>query len=78
MPAIILVIAPIFYDRNGASWGGAERNAAEQIAVMYSARTAPRWGFAAKSVAVALKPPATAAELKRKRERVKRSIVAPC
>jgi len=78
MPAIILVIAPIFYDRNGASWGGAERNAAEQIAVMYSTRTAPRWRFAAKSVAVAVKPPATAIELKRKRERVKRSIVAPC
>ena len=38
MPTIILVIAPTFSERNGSSSGGAEWNAAEQIAVMYSAR----------------------------------------
>jgi hypothetical protein len=31
MPTIILVIASTFSERNSASWGGAERNAAEQI-----------------------------------------------
>ena len=34
MPVIIRVIAPTFSERNRDSWAGAERNAAEQIAVM--------------------------------------------
>jgi hypothetical protein len=35
---IILVIAPTFSERIGASWGGAERNAAKRIAVVFPAR----------------------------------------
>jgi hypothetical protein len=43
---IILVIAPTLSERIGASWGGAERNAAERIAVMYPARDGASVGFA--------------------------------
>jgi hypothetical protein len=42
MPVIIRVIAPTFSERNRASWGGAERNAAEQIVLMYSAKEGAR------------------------------------
>ena len=48
-----LVIALTFSERNGASSDGAERNAAEQIALMYSARDGASAGFAARAVAVA-------------------------
>ena len=77
MPTIILVIAPRFSERNDASWGGAERNAAEQIAVRYSAKDGASVGFAAKAVAVAMRPAVTAHELRRNRAQVKRSIVVP-
>jgi hypothetical protein len=77
MPVIIRVIAPTFSERNRASSGGAERNAAEQIVLMYSARDGASVGFAAKAVVVAMRPAATAHELRRNRERVKRSILAP-
>src|SRR4051794_20178022 len=75
MPTIIRVIAPAFSERNGASWGGAERNAAEQIAVMYSARDGPSVVFAATAVAIAIKLAAAATELRRNRERAIRTIV---
>ena len=61
MPTSILVIALTFSERNGASSERAERNAAEQIALMYSARDGASAGFAAKAVAVARIPAATAA-----------------
>ena len=76
IPTIILVIAPTFSERNDASWGGAERNAAEQIAVRYSARDGASAGFAAKAVAVTMRPAATAHEVRRNRKRVRRSILA--
>jgi hypothetical protein len=69
MPTIIRVIAPTFSERNRASSGGAERNAAEQIAVRYSAKEGPSVGFAAKAVAVAMRPVVSAHELRRNRER---------
>jgi hypothetical protein len=76
MPVIIRVIAPTFSERNRASRGGAEPNAADQIEVMYSARDGASVGFAAKAVAVAIRPAITTHELRRNRERVKRSILA--
>ena len=78
MPTIIVVIAPTFSARNGASSGGAEWNAAEQIAVMYSARDGTSAGSAAKAIAVAMRPAAAATELRQNRERMKSSIAAPC
>ena len=71
MPVIIRVIAPTFSERNRASRGGAERNAAEQIAVRYSASDGASVGFAAKAVAVAMRPAVTAHEVRRNRERVR-------
>ena len=59
MPTSILVIALTFSERNGASSGGDELNAAEQIAAMYSASEG-----APATVAVATKPAANAIKLK--------------
>jgi hypothetical protein len=64
MPTIILVIAPTFSERNGASWEGAERNAAEQIAEMYSASEGAPVGFASKALAEATRPTAAATEFR--------------
>jgi hypothetical protein len=70
MPVIIRVIAPTFSERNRDSWGGAERNAAEQIAVMYSAKEGASAEFAAaNAVAVAMRPAVIAHKLRRIRER---------
>jgi hypothetical protein len=83
MPIIIRVIAPTFSERNGGSWGGAKWNAAEQIAVMYSAKDGASAVFTATTVPVARRPAATATEatatelLRGNRDRAKRSIVAP-
>ena len=51
--------------------------AAEQIALMYSAKDGASTGFAAKAVAVTMRPAAAPHEIRRTRERVKRSIRAP-
>lgn len=55
----------------------AERNPAVQIAVMYSARDGASLVLAKTVVAVAMRRTATATELRRNCERVKRSMSAP-
>jgi hypothetical protein len=74
----IFVIAAAFSERKGASWGGAERNAAEQIAAMYSASEGVPETFAAKAAVTVTptKAPATAAE-QRPNHEVKRGMILP-